>query len=252
MGTGQLGSEHGNNLVGPNDARRAELANRLESVRTRIARACEDAGRQPDEVTLVVVTKYFPASDVLLLHELGVRAVGENKDQEASAKISEVRAALGPLAPEMHFVGQLQSNKARHVAGYADVVHSVDRPKLLAGLSTGALERGRPLSVLLQVSLDRGAGRGGALPADLPALAAQVEALDGLALKGVMAVAPLGADPDTSFELLREVADGLRTQHPEAGWISAGMSGDLESAIRHGATHLRVGTAILGSRPSLL
>ncbi|HKX66968.1 MAG TPA: YggS family pyridoxal phosphate-dependent enzyme [Intrasporangium sp.] len=235
------------------EARRTELATALASVRDRISGACESAGRDPAETTLVVVTKFFPASDVLLLHELGVRAIGENKDQEAGAKIAAVRAALrGDAGLELHFVGRLQSNKARHVAGYADVVHSVDRVKLLRGLSAGAMERGRPLSVLIQVSLDGDTGRGGALPADVPRLAAAVVDRAGLVLKGVMAVAPMEADSDDSFALLREVASGIRAVHPGADWVSAGMSGDLEAAIRHGATHLRVGTAILGSRPSLL
>ena len=235
------------------EARRTELATALASVRDRIKAACESAGRDPAEITLVVVTKFFPASDVLLLHELGVRAIGENKDQEAGAKIAAVRAALrGDAGPELHFVGRLQSNKARHVAGYADVVHSVDRVKLLRGLSAGAMERGRPLSVLIQVSLDGDTGRGGALPADVPRLAAAVVDRAGLVLKGVMAIAPMEADSDDSFALLREVASGIRAVHPGADWVSAGMSGDLEAAIRHGATHLRVGTAILGSRPSLL
>lgn len=235
------------------DARRAELATALASVRDRIGAACASAGRDPAEITLVVVTKLFPASDVLLLHELGVRAIGENKDQEAGSKIAEVRTALGGDADlELHFVGRLQSNKTRHVAGYADVVHSVDRIKLLRGLSAGAVERGRPLSVLIQVSLDGDTGRGGALPADVPELAAAVVDRAGLVLKGVMAIAPVEADPDDSFALLGEVVSGIRALHPGADWVSAGMSGDLEAAVRHGATHLRVGTAILGSRPSLL
>lgn len=235
------------------DARRAELATALASVRDRIGAACASAGRDPAEITLVVVTKFFPASDVLLLHELGVRAIGENKDQEAGPKIASVRTALrGDADLELHFVGRLQSNKTRHVAGYADVVHSVDRIKLLRGLSAGAVERGRPLSVLIQVSLDGDTGRGGALPADVPELAAAVVDRAGLVLKGVMAIAPVEVDPDDSFALLREVVSGIRALHPGADWVSAGMSGDLEAAIRHGATHLRVGTAILGSRPSLL
>ena len=237
----------------PVDARRDELAAALASVRRRISVACASAGRDPAEITVVAVTKYFPASDVLLLHELGVRAIGENKDQEAGPKIAAVRRALpGDADLELHFVGRLQSNKARHVAGYADVVHSVDRVKLLRGLSAGAVERGRPLAVLIQVSLDGDTGRGGTLPADVPELAAAVVAREGLVLKGVMSIAPLEADPDESFALLGEVASGIRALHPDADWLSAGMSGDLEAAIRHGATHLRVGTAILGSRPSLL
>jgi len=237
----------------PADARRTELAAALASVRHRISTACASAGRDPAEITLVVVTKYFPASDILLLHDLGVRAIGENKDQEAGPKIAAVRTALpGDAQLELHFVGRLQSNKARHVAGYADVVHSVDRTKLLRGLSAGAVERGRPLSVLIQVSLDGDTSRGGTLPADVPELAAAVVDRAGLVLKGVMAIAPVEADAGDSFALLWEVASGIRAQHPGADWVSAGMSGDLEAAIRHGATHLRVGTAILGSRLSLL
>ena len=237
----------------PADGRRTELATALASVRDRIRTACASVGRDPAEITLVVVTKYFPASDILLLQELGVRAIGENKDQEAGPKIAEVRTALpGDTELELHFVGRLQSNKARHVAAYADVVHSVDRIKLLRGLSAGAVERGRPLSVLIQVSLDGDTSRGGTLPADVPELAAAVADRAGLVLKGVMAIAPVEADPDESFALLWDVASGIRAQHPDADWVSAGMSGDLEAAIRHGATHLRVGTAILGSRPSLL
>lgn len=250
-------------MGGDQKARRHELAAGLESVQERITAACNAAGREPAGVTLVVITKYFPVSDVLLLHELGVRAFGENKDQEAATKYAQVREALaaaprqsGVQSPEvdveLHFVGRLQSNKARHIGSYADVVHSVDRAKLVRGLAAGAVERGRRLSVLLQVSLDGDVSRGGALAADVPALAAEVAAVPDLDLRGVMAVAPLGADPDESFARLAEVSQALRVDHPRADWVSAGMSGDLEAAVRHGATHLRVGTAILGSRPSLL
>lgn len=235
--------------------RREAISQGLARVRERIERACHDCGRDPDEVTLIVVTKYFPAEDVLALHELGVRHVGENKDQEAGPKIRTVRDHLHQVgAPDLtfHFVGQLQSNKAGHVAAYADVIHSVDRRKLVTALARGAEAADRSLDVLIQVTLDAETGRGGAPPAAAGDLAATIETQPRLRLRGVMAVAPLGADPDASFSRLREVADGIRARHPGAGWISAGMSGDLEAAIRHGATHLRVGTAILGSRPSLL
>jgi pyridoxal phosphate enzyme (YggS family) len=235
--------------------RLGEIAAGLERVRARIERACRDAGRDPREVTLVVITKYFPAEDVLALHELGVRDVGENKDQEAGPKIAALREHLREIgAPDLtfHFVGQVQSNKAGHVAAYADVIHSVDRTKLVAALGRGADAHGRDLDVLIQVNLDGETGRGGALPEDVAALAERVAVQPRLHLRGVMAVAPLGADPDESFARLRDVASGIRADHPGATWISAGMSGDLEAAVRHGATHLRVGTAILGSRPSLL
>jgi len=235
--------------------RLAELRDGLEAVRGRIARGCAQADRDAADVTLVVVTKYFPASDVLLLHRLGVRHFGENRDQEAAEKFREVRDALsraGEPQPTLHFIGQLQSNKATHVARYADVVQSVDRVKLVGALARGAHAAGRRLQVLLQVSLDGDTSRGGVLPDDAGALANSVATQDLLELRGVMAVAPLGADPDAAFARLLEVADGIRARHPEAAWISAGMSGDLEAGLRHGATHLRVGTAILGSRPSLL
>ena len=232
-----------------------QLRDNLAAVHERIARGCAEAGRNPEGVTLVVVTKYFPASDVLLLHQLGVRHFGENRDQEASEKFREVRRALSEAGGDdltLHFIGQLQSNKAAHVAGYADVVESVDRAKLVSPLAKGAHAADRRLEVLVQVSLDGATSRGGVLPHDADTLADAVAAAGGLELRGVMAVAPLGADPDEAFARLHDVADGIRARHPRADWISAGMSADLEAALRHGATHLRVGTAILGSRPSLL
>ncbi|NNM45326.1 YggS family pyridoxal phosphate-dependent enzyme [Knoellia koreensis] len=227
--------------------RRAELAANLEGVRERIGRACAAAGRDAGDVTLVAVTKFFPASDVDLLAELGVGAVGENRDQEASAKVLEL-AHRDDL--EVHFVGQLQSKKAGSVAGYADVVQSLDRPKLVDALDRAAERHGRRLAVLVQVGLDESQGRGGVAPADALALADAAARADHLDLRGVMAVAPLGADAAPAFARLREVARGIQDRHPQATWISAGMSGDLEQAIAHGATHLRVGTAILGSRQS--
>jgi pyridoxal phosphate enzyme (YggS family) len=237
------------------EARLEQLRDNLGAVHERIARGCAEAGRDPAGVTLVVVTKYFPASDVLLLHRLGVRHFGENRDQEAGEKFHEVRRALSDAGrPDLtlHFIGQLQTNKAAHVAGYADVVESVDRGKLVTALAKGAHSTDRRLQVLLQVSLDGATTRGGVLPENAPSLADAVAAQGLLDLRGVMAVAPLGADPDDAFARLREVADGIRARYPQADWISAGMSGDLEAGLRHGATHLRVGTAILGSRPSLL
>ncbi|GAB2757911.1 YggS family pyridoxal phosphate-dependent enzyme [Nocardioides pakistanensis] len=230
--------------------RRDQLAHNLTVVHGRIASACEAAGRDPAEVTLTVVTKFFPASDVRLLAELGVTDVGENRHQEAEAKAAEC-AGLGL---RWHFVGGLQSNKAAAVAAYADVVESVDRAKLLKGLAKGAAERGVELDCLVQVSLDppgAGEGRAGALPADVPDLAARVAATEGLRLRGVMAVAPLGEDPARAFARLAEVAANVRRVDPEARWISAGMSGDLEQAISAGATHVRIGSAVLGRRPAI-
>jgi len=228
-------------------ARRAELERNLAAVRSRIADACSRAGRSADDVTLTVVTKFFPASDVRLLAELGVRHVGENRHQEAQGKTAEC-AELGLV---WHFIGGLQSNKSAAVATYADVVESVDRPKVLRGLARGAHEADHVLDCLVQVSLDRrdASGRAGAPPDTVPELAELVATTDGLRLRGVMAVAPLGSDPRPAFEELRRIADRVRTVDPGATWISAGMSGDLEQAVESGATHVRIGSAVLGSRP---
>lgn len=227
--------------------RREQIATGLERTRARIERACEAAARDPGEVTLVVVTKTFPASDVRLLHELGVRDVGENRHPEAGDKA----AACADLDLRWHFVGQLQTNKARVVATYADVVHSVDRARLVTALAKGVPDA-RMLDCLVQVSLDLppAAGRGGAMPSDVAAIADAIAADDALRLRGVMAVAPLGVDPDEAFARLRDVSAALRERWPSAGAISAGMSGDLEAAVRLGATHVRVGSAILGTRPA--
>ncbi|MFC7492000.1 MULTISPECIES: YggS family pyridoxal phosphate-dependent enzyme [unclassified Knoellia] len=228
--------------------RRAELAANLARVHERIAGAAGAAGRDASQIELVVVTKYFPASDVDLLADLGVRHIGENKDQEASAKVAELSHRDDIM---VHFVGQLQSNKAGHVATYADVVQSVDRAKLVTALDRAAQRADRRVDVLLQVALDEAPGRAGVAADDVAALADLVAASRCLSLRGVMAVAPREGDPRAAFARLREVAHGIRAGHPDATWISAGMSGDLEAAVGEGATHLRVGTAILGSRPSL-
>ncbi|MEK4240423.1 YggS family pyridoxal phosphate-dependent enzyme [Janibacter sp. FSL W8-0316] len=229
-------------------SRREELAERLATVEGRIAAACEAAGRSRDEVHLVVVTKFFPRSDVDLLAELGMRDLGENREQEAAAKLAD---GGPPPGVRTHFIGQLQSNKAGAVTRWADVVQSVDRPKLVGALARGAEAAGREVTALVQVDLDPAGDsrRGGAAPEDVPALADAI-ASSSLRLGGLMAVAPLGADPEPAFARLAALADALRADHPEATWVSAGMSGDLEAAVRHGATHLRVGTAILGDRPS--
>jgi pyridoxal phosphate enzyme (YggS family) len=228
-------------------SRVADVRDGLDRVRQRIASACRDAGRDPGEVTVVVVTKFFPAADVRLLADLGVRHVGENRHQEAAAKAEE----CADLGLSWHFIGGLQSNKAAAVAAYADVVESVDRAKLLAGLQRGAHDRGRDLDVLLQVSLDpAGAdGRSGADPAALSDLAARVADHGALRLRGLMAVAPLGEDPAVAFGRLAALRDDFVADHPDAAVLSAGMSGDLEDAVRAGATHVRVGSAILGPRP---
>ncbi|WP_210502456.1 YggS family pyridoxal phosphate-dependent enzyme [Nocardioides xinjiangensis] len=230
-----------------------EVAANLDAVRGRIRAACAEAGRPEDDVALVVVTKFFPASDVRLLADLGVTDVGENRHQEAQTKAAE----CADLRLRWHFIGGLQSNKAAAVASYADVVESLDRPKLVGPLSRGAHARTGPpgtgVDVLLQVSLDPPGAthRSGADPADLDELARLVAGADALRLRGLMAVAPLGEDPATAFARLADVRADFLREHPDATVLSAGMSGDLEAAIAHGATHVRVGSAVLGPRPAV-
>lgn len=237
------------------DDRERELQERLQVVRARVDAACTAAQRDPADVTLVVVSKTWPVEDVRRLASLGVRDFGENRDQEAAPKA----AATADLDLRWHFVGQLQSNKAASVARYADLVHSVDRLSLVTALDRGAAKAGRRVGCLIEVDL---AGevdaRGGASPALVPEITAQVAASDHLLLRGVMAVAPLAAAGETqtevsarAFERLAEVSSRLRLDHPEATLISAGMSEDLEQAVSAGATHLRVGSAVLGTRPPL-
>jgi PLP dependent protein len=234
--------------AGPRDeeARRDEIAARLATVRARIAAACQAAGRASSEVTLIAVTKTHPVSDIRLLGELGVPDIGENRDQEAAPKAAEC-AALG-LPVIWHFVGQLQTNKAASVVSYAHVIHSVDRLRLVRALGTRAVAAGRTVTCLVQVSLDDDPARGGARGPEVTTVADAVAGQDGLVLGGVMAVAPLGADAGGAFRKLARVADDVRSAHPEAVMISAGMSDDLEQAIEAGATHVRVGTALLGGR----
>ncbi|CAL8897466.1 YggS family pyridoxal phosphate enzyme [Kocuria varians] len=259
--------------------RTAELAQRLSAVRQRILDAAqqrsEDRGHGGELPALVVVTKFFPAEDVLRLRNLGVRAVGENRDQEAGPKAAEVAEVLAsqdpPVSPPAwHFVGQLQSNKAKHVVRYASWVHSVDRLSLVTALGKAvrahrqavAEDTAVPgpcatedLTCLVQVDLDPeatpGSSRGGAHPDDVAELARAVAAAEGLRLGGVMAVAPRDADPAEAFEKLWEISQRLRKEHPEARVVSAGMSGDLEAAVAAGATHVRIGSDVLGPRPAV-
>jgi pyridoxal phosphate enzyme (YggS family) len=228
-------------------SRHDQVAAGLEAVRGRIAAACAGAGRDPDEVRLVVVTKFFPASDVRILADLGVTDVGENRHQEAEAKAAE----CADLGLTWHFIGGLQSNKAAAVAAYADVVESVDRAKLVRPLARGAHDRSRAVDVLLQVSLDPPGreGRSGVDPDGLAALGAAVEDAGTLRLRGLMAIAPLGEDPRPAFERLAGIRRDFLADHPGATWLSAGMSADLEHAVHAGATHVRIGSAVLGSRP---
>jgi pyridoxal phosphate enzyme (YggS family) len=225
-------------------SRRDELAANLAEVRQRIASACAAAGRDSAEVTLIAVTKTHPASDVRLLASLGVADVGENRDVEAAPKA----AACKDLDLTWHFVGQLQTNKCPSVARYASMVHSVDRARLVAALGNAARRADRVVRCLIEVSLDGDQARGGAVAADVPGLAEAIAGQPGLVLGGVMAVAPLGMDPSAAFADLVVSAAAVRAIDPAATTISAGMSGDLEAAVKNGATHLRIGTALLGVR----
>jgi pyridoxal phosphate enzyme (YggS family) len=235
--------------------RKDELAENLAKVERRIADACAAAGRAREEVTLIVVTKTYPASDVRILAELGVRHVAENRDQDAAPKAAE----CSDLPLTWHFVGQLQTNKVRSVAGYADMVQSVDRARLVTALSKEAVRQGRELGCLIQVALDAGESgrgeRGGVGPESIGELGELVARSPGLRLDGLMTVAPLtgpyAGRERAAFERLMDLSTDLRRAHPAANMVSAGMSADLEQAVAAGATHVRVGTAVLGVRARL-
>lgn len=246
-------------------ARMAELTAGLAAMRARLARAAEAAGRPVERITLLPVTKFFPADDVAILWRLGCRAFGESRAQEAAAKIAEFDAlveAMGgrgrtPLE-RWHMVGRIQRNKARAIAAWADTVHSVDSVKVAGALDAAAreaLDEGRrsgPVRAFVQISLDGDVSRGGVDagdPAAIDRLCAAIAAADALTLVGLMAVAPLGADPDTAFAALADQHRRVLRDHPGATELSAGMSGDLEAAVRHGSTCVRVGTALMGRRP---
>lgn len=235
--------------------RKQEIAVNLARVEERIATACAAAGRKREEVTLIVVTKTYPASDVRTLAELGVRHVAENRDQDAAPKAAE----CADLPLSWHFVGQLQTNKVRSVVGYADVVQSVDRSRLVTALSKEAERSGRELGCLIQVALDAGVSgrgeRGGVGPGGIGELADLVAGSPGLRLDGLMTVAPLTGEYAgrqlEAFGRLMDLSTDLRRAHPAANMVSAGMSADLEQAVAAGATHVRVGTSVLGVRPRL-
>ena len=245
----------GDEMDGRTDERRAELAERLSALRRRIAAACTAAGRSPDEVEMVAVTKTVPAADVALLLDLGLTTFGENRVQEASAKVSEVARLRPDAAPRWHMVGGLQRNKVRDVVRWADRVESVDSERLTDALDRAVRReeetggRAGPLSVLIQLSVDGDPKRGGVPRSGLLRLAEHVTACAGLQLDGLMAVAPLGVDPDGAFAEVESAADLLRSEFPQARTLSAGMSGDLEAAVRHGSVVVRVGTALVGERP---
>jgi pyridoxal phosphate enzyme (YggS family) len=234
--------------------RKAELAENLAEVEARIAAACRAAGRARDEVKLIAITKTFPAADAALLADLGVTDVGENRDQEAGPKAAEVAGLRPDAALRWHMVGRLQRNKARSVVEWAHEVQSVDSARLADALAKAVHtardggKREEPLDVLIQASLDDDPERGGCPLTELAALADRIAQSEELRLRGLMAVAPLGADPAAAFERLARAGESLRKDHPNAADVSAGMSHDLEQAITHGSTCVRVGTALLGGR----
>lgn len=217
------------------------LAERLAAVQGDIADAATAAGRSPDEITTIVVTKFHPAQLVRELFELGVRDVGENRHQEAQAKAAE----LSELDLRWHFIGQLQSKKARQVRAYASAIHSIDRPALVEVLRSDEAS----VDCFVQVNLTDDPGRGGVSPGELEALVEQVLAAPGLNLRGLMAVAPLDEPARPAFARMRELSERVRSLAPEASELSMGMSHDFREAILEGATHLRIGTAITGNRP---
>ena len=223
----------------------ASLAARLESVQQGLADAAQVAGRSPEELTLIVVTKFHPASLVRDLYELGVRDVGENRHQEAQLKSGE----LSSLDLRWHFIGQLQTKKARQAAQYAHAIHSIDRERLVDALATADVSA--PIDAFVQINLTEDPGRGGAAPVELERIAERILETSTLRLRGVMAVAPLPEEEAaaSAFARLREYSDRLRALAPDARDISAGMTHDYVEAIAAGATHLRIGSAITGNRP---
>ncbi len=220
-------------------SRAAEISANLQAITARIVGAAESAGRDPEEITLIAVTKTFPVSDVKILYELGVRDFGENRDQEGSVKFSEL-----PEDSNWHFQGQIQSNKLKSIATWADVIHSIDDVSHAKKLSSlvGAKD------IFVQVSLDDLPGRGGVNPEQLLDFLAEVTALANLKVRGLMAVAPLDEPPLEAFKRLKTLSETVIKTHPNTREISAGMSNDFEAAISQGATHIRIGSQILGVR----
>ena len=219
----------------------ADLSERLTTVREVVSDAALQAGRDPGAITTVVVTKFHPVSLIRELAVLGVRDVGENRHQDAEPKAAE----LADLPLTWHFVGQLQSKKARQVRAYARVIHSIDRPSLVTALASTDAD----LDCFIQVNLTGDPERGGVAADQLDALVATVLATSGLRLLGLMAVAPLNEEPRRAFAGVRELSERVRTMAPDADKLSMGMSSDFRAAILEGATHLRIGTAITGKRP---
>lgn len=227
--------------------RAAELANNFKNLEASIFKSCELANRSMDEVTLIAVTKNFPASDIEILSNLGVENVGENKDQEASAKHAQVKSEL-----TWHFVGQLQRNKVKSVVKYCDYIHSVDRLSLAQEISKQAATMGKSMKLFIQVDLEESdEKRGGVGLGELNELVREVSQLPAVEIVGLMAVAPLQQDPAAAFANLAKARAEFLSRWPKAKWLSIGMSEDFEVAIKFGATHLRIGSLLLGVRPIL-
>jgi pyridoxal phosphate enzyme (YggS family) len=219
--------------------RREELSANLNAVKSRISVAAQSAGRSAEEITLIVVTKTFPASDAQILYELGVRDFGENRDQEASVKSTEL-----PDDCRWHFQGQIQSNKLKSIANWADVLHSIDDIAHANKLNSLVTSK----DIFIQVSLDNQPNRGGVLPDLIPDFLEEISAFSNLKIRGLMAVAPLEEEPVIAFQRLKALSDRVVKMQPKAHEISAGMSNDFEAAISQGATHIRIGSQILGVR----
>ena len=220
-------------------SRAAEISANLQAITARIVSAAESAGRSPEEITLIAVTKTFPVTDVKILYELGVRDFGENRDQEGSVKFSEL-----PGDSNWHFQGQIQSNKLKSIAAWADVIHSIDDISHAKKLSSLVASK----DIFVQVSLDNLPGRGGVNPEQLHDFLGEVTALANLNARGLMAVAPLDEPPLEAFKRLKTLSETVIKTHPNTWEISAGMSNDFEAAISQGATHIRIGSQILGVR----
>ncbi len=232
-----------------NDNRFQQIKSNYEKIQSRITEACKHAGRKTTDITLIAVTKTYPAQDIDLLNSLGIENVGENKDQEASQKFKEVNHKY-----IWHFVGQLQTNKVKSVIQYADFIHSVDRISLVKEIQKSCQKINKIQKVLIQIDLDESTGdenRGGVVPNQLINLATEIASCPNIALSGLMSVAPLNESAESAFSRLQNIQKDFLKNFPDALMLSAGMSEDLEAAILHGATHLRIGSALLGERPKI-
>ena len=236
-------------------ARRVEISQNLAAVEREICLAVENSNRDRSEITLIAVTKNFPVSDVVHLYDLGLRNFGENRDQEARAKVDEFKKYVADSEKtedqvKWHFQGQLQRNKLRSIATWADFIHSIDQEKYLLPLQQLSIELKKPISLLLQLSLDLPIrpDRGGVPPEELIGLGEKIKDHSGLVLQGLMAVAPLDVAPELAFGALQAISGTFLKAFPDATWVSAGVSGDFVAAIAAGATHIRIGSSILGSR----